>query len=93
MTADLMPFSYGDTAVRVVVIDGEPWFVLADLCKVLDIRNGRDVAARLSDDQKGVDLIDTPGGRQQMTIVNEPGMYEVTPKGLQRILTDHGGAA
>lgn len=73
----LVPFNYGSIAVRVVVIDGEPWFVLADLCKVLDIRNGRDVAARLADDQKGVDLIDTLGGRQQMTIVNESGMYEV----------------
>lgn len=30
MTAELMPFSYGDTAVRVVVVDGEPWFVLTD---------------------------------------------------------------
>lgn len=77
MSADLQLFEFHKHAVRVVVIDGEPWFVLADLCRVLDIRNGRDVAARLADDQKGVDLIDTPGGRQQMTIVNEPGMYEV----------------
>lgn len=77
MTADLMQFRYVATAVRVVMIDGEPWFVLADLCKVLAIINGRDVAARLIDDQKGVAQIDTPGGRQQMTIVNESGMYEV----------------
>lgn len=77
MAADLQLFEFHKHAVRVVVIDGEPWFVLTDLCRVLDIRNGRDVAARLADDQKGVDLIDTPGGRQQMTIVNEPGMYEV----------------
>jgi prophage antirepressor-like protein len=73
----LVPFTYGDAAVRVVVLDGEPWFVLADLCKVLGIRNGRDVAARLADDQKGVGQIDTLGGSQQMTIVNESGMYEV----------------
>lgn len=77
MTAAVVPFNYGETQVRVVTIDGEPWFVLADLCKVLEIRNGRDVAARLADDQKGVGQIDTPGGRQKMTIVSESGMYEV----------------
>lgn len=70
-------FTYTDHQVRVVVIDGEPWFVLVDLCRVLDIRNGRDVAARLAEDQKDVGQIDTPGGRQQMTLVNESGMYEV----------------
>lgn len=71
-------FRYDDeTAVRVITIGGEPWFVLADLCRAVSIKNARDVAARLADDQKGVDLIDTPGGRQQMTIVSESGMYEV----------------
>lgn len=76
MTA-LELFTYADRDVRVVLIDGEPWFVLADLCRVLEINNPRDVTARLGADQKGVDEIDTPGGRQQMTIVNESGMYEV----------------
>ena len=77
MSTELVPFHYSDTPVRVVVIDNEPWFVLADLCKVLTIGNGRDVAARLADDMKGVEPIDTPGGRQQMTVVSEAGMYEV----------------
>ena len=70
-------FTYTDQPVRVVLIDGEPWFVLADLCRVLEIANHGNVAARLADDQKGVHLADTPGGRQQVTIVSEPGMYEV----------------
>ena len=78
MSADIEPaFIYGTTEIRAVDIDGEPHLVLADLCAALDIRNARDVAARLDDDQKGVALIDTPGGRQQMTVVNEAGMYEV----------------
>lgn len=72
-----MPFAYGDTQMRVVMIAGEPWFVLADLCAVLDIANTRNVAARLADDQKGVRPIDTLGGRQNVTVVNEAGMYEV----------------
>jgi anti-repressor protein len=77
MSADLQLFEFHHRAVRVLIIDNEPWFVLADLCRVLDIRNGRDVAARLADDQKGVAQIDTPGGPQQMTIVSESGMYEL----------------
>ncbi|MEV8166179.1 Bro-N domain-containing protein [Rothia kristinae] len=70
-------FKYQDTTVRTITEDDQPWFVLADLCKVLGVRNARDVAARLDDDQKGVGQIDTPGGKQSMTIVNESGMYDV----------------
>lgn len=77
MSTDLIPFTYNDTPVRTVVIDDEPWFVLADLCAVLGIENTRNVAARLPDDMRGVRPVDTPGGRQNMTIVSEPGMYEV----------------
>ena len=47
MTTDLMPFDYEGQQVRTVVIDGEPWFVLADLCAVLDIANPSMVAARI----------------------------------------------
>lgn len=73
-----IPFTTpGGTELRSFLIDGEPWFVLADVCRILGISNPRDVAARLADDQKGVDLIDTPGGRQNTTLVNESGLYEV----------------
>lgn len=74
---NITPFTYDDHPVRVVTIDGEPWFVLVDLCKVLDIANPRNVASRLDDDSKGVRTMDTPGGAQDLTIVSEAGMYEV----------------
>ncbi len=76
-TAQVVPFNYGNVAVRTVVIDGEPWFVLADLCKVLDISNVGNVAARL--DEAGVRQTDIRSGGQirSVTIVSEPGMYEV----------------
>ncbi|MCK0517911.1 phage antirepressor KilAC domain-containing protein [Williamsia sp. DF01-3] len=44
---------------------------------MLDITNTRNVAARLADDQKGVRSMDTLGGRQNIGVVNESGMYEV----------------
>lgn len=77
MTADLSVFRFDGADVRTVVVDGEPWFVLSDLCALLGVGNARDVSGRLAPDQKGVAPIDTPGGRQNMTIVNESGMYEV----------------
>ena len=77
MTSNIQPFTYEDHTVRVVTIDGEPWFVLADLCKVLDLSQPHRVAARLAGDMKGRTRMTTPGGGQGMTIVSEAGMYEV----------------
>lgn len=39
MTTDLMPFTYKGTQLRTVVIDGEPWFVAADACAMLELRD------------------------------------------------------
>lgn len=64
-------------ALRVVLRDGEPWFVLADVCRAVEITNVGNVAARLPDEMKGVHLVDTPGGQQSATVVSEAGMYEV----------------
>lgn len=61
--------------IRAMTIDGEPWFVAADVCKALEIGNSRKAVARLDDDEKGVTLSDTPGGKQEINIVNEPGLY------------------
>lgn len=77
MTSNIHPFTYNAQPVRVVTIDGEPWFVLADLCKVLDLAKPSRVAMRIADDMKGAHLMSTPGGDQEMTIVSEAGMYEV----------------
>lgn len=75
---DIAVYTFEDQKVRTIIAaDGEPRFILSDLCKVLNIGNPSDVARRLSDSMKGVDLIDTPGGRQKMTVVTEAGMYSV----------------
>ncbi|ANA86906.1 antirepressor [Gordonia phage Utz] len=77
MNADLMPFNYEGHTVRTVVVDGEPWFVLADLCRVLDLAAVGRVASRLDEGVRQTHTLPTAGGAQQMTIVSEPGMYEV----------------
>ena len=71
-------FSYEDQPVRVVTVDGEPWFVLADLCKVLAISDVSIVRRRLDDALCQTHPIpDAMGRTQNPTIVSEPGMYEV----------------
>ncbi|GCD58211.1 phage associated-antirepressor BRO [Acetobacter pasteurianus NBRC 3280] len=75
--SNIIPFNFEDQAVRVITRDGEPWFVLADVCSVLDIRNSRDAANRLDDDERGVSITDTLGGPQEMTVINESGLYSL----------------
>ena len=57
--------------------NGEPLFVAKDICAILDLGNHRSSIALLDDDEKGVHSVDTPGGRQQMTTVTEPGFYKL----------------
>ena len=61
--------------IRTTVQNGEPWFVAADVCKALDIDKRQ--TRRLDDDEKGVRSTHTPGGNQDMTIVNEAGLYSL----------------
>ena len=79
MTA-LQPFNFSGRQVRVVTDEhGEPWFVAADVCAVLDIANSSDAVARLADDEKGVGTTDPlgPGGVQQIRTVSEAGLYRL----------------
>nr|DAT17982.1 MAG TPA: repressor domain protein [Caudoviricetes sp.] len=60
--------------IRMVEEKGEPWFVLADLCKVLELSNPSKVAQRLDEDERSNFKL----GRQGYgVVVNESGMYAV----------------
>ena len=63
--------------LRTVMVDGEPWFVAADVCRALELGNTAQALTRLDVDEKGVILNDTPGGKQEMSTVNEPGFYSL----------------
>lgn len=67
--------SFGE--VRVITKDGEPWFVAADVCRALEIKDTWNAMQRLDEDEKGACSISTLGGMQEMFIVNEPGLYSL----------------
>lgn len=64
-------------AVRSILIDGEPWFVAADVCKALELERTNRALSRLDDDEKGAHSVSTPGGRQRMSIISESGLYSL----------------
>lgn len=64
--------------VRVAMIEGEPFFVGADVTDILGYKNSRDtLAKRVDDEDKGVANCDTLGGSQEMTVINESGLYSL----------------
>ena len=64
-------------SVRIKEIDGEPWFIAADVCTALELGNVAMAVDRLDDDEKGISPIDTRGGMQRVTIVSEAGLYSL----------------
>lgn len=64
--------------IRTVIIDGEPWFCMTDICKALEISNTSQAKTRLNAD--GVitnEVIDSIGRKQNANFVNEPNMYKL----------------
>lgn len=62
--------------VRTVIIDGEPWFVGKDVAEALGFKNSRDaISTHVFIEDRGVATIDTLGGKQEMVIINESGLY------------------
>lgn len=71
-------FNYQNSEVRTVELNGEPWFVLKDVCEVLGISNHKMTAQRLDADEVSLtDLTDSMGRQQETTVINESGLYNV----------------
>ncbi|MBS3985636.1 MAG: phage antirepressor KilAC domain-containing protein [Selenomonadales bacterium] len=74
---ELQAFSYEGNEIRTIQRNGEPWWVLKDVCDVLELSNSRMVADRLDEDEKDVSIVDTLGGKQELTVISESGLYNV----------------
>lgn len=76
--SQIIPFEFESHALRVNLdAAGQPWFVAADVCAALDLPETHKAIARLDDDEKGRNSIPTPGGQQEMSVVNESGLYNL----------------
>ena len=65
-------------AIRTVELDGEPWLVGKDVAEALGYTNPRKALIdHVDDEDKGVTKCYTPGGDQDMTIINESGLYSL----------------
>ena len=74
MNNELTVWNYGDNDVRILMIDDEPWLVLADVCRVLELSNPTIVAGRLDADERAKFNL----GRQgETTTISESGFYSV----------------
>lgn len=75
---DIQIFNYQSNEVRTVEQNGEPWFVLKDVCAVLGLTTPARVAERLDGDEVSqTHLIDSMGRKQSAYIINESGLYNV----------------
>ena len=64
--------------IRVVMIDGEPWFVGKDVAKALGYKKPENaVKQHVPDKFKGVTVLGTPGGTQKVVVIHEAGMYKL----------------
>ncbi len=74
---ELQIFQNSGFKIRGGLIDNEPYFVAKDVCEALSIEKYRDAVARLDDDERGSLVVDTLGGNQEMTALNESGLYSL----------------
>lgn len=74
-STNVIPFNFGKQQVRTLLIDGEPWFVATDISAALQYRDPFNMCRNLDDEEKGTQIVSTPGGAQEMLAINEPGLY------------------
>lgn len=72
---ELQIFNYNDNEIRTIEKEDGIWWVLTDVCKVLDVKNATDVAKRLYDDE--ATRFNLGGLSGESWIINESGLYNV----------------
>ena len=78
MSESLQVFNFNTQPVRIIMQDGEPWFVAKDVCDVLELGNCSQALSRLDPDEViSNDVTDTIGRQQLMQTVSESGLYSL----------------
>lgn len=81
---NLTTFDFNESPLRVLLKDGQPWFMAADVCRVLEIANSRDAVSGLDEDEK-ITVGNTDGNPRagiphQMNLISESGLYALVFK-------------
>lgn len=72
----ITPYVFQDEMVRVHLDEnGDPWFAVKDVCRVLGLSNVTEATRNLEDDERGSVILNTMGGEQEMLVVSESGIY------------------
>ncbi len=74
---EIVPLDFEGAAVRMLVVDGEPWWLAVDAAAVLGIKNIHSSLALLDEDERGLHSMETPHGPQSVAIVSESGLYSL----------------
>ena len=75
---EVQVFNFKDSEVRTLLINNEPYFVGKDVASILGYSNPRKALAdHVDDEDKGVTKCDTLGGVQELTVINESGLYSL----------------
>lgn len=75
-TKSIIPFSNDQFGtLRAMSVGGEPWFVATDVAKALGYGDATHMTRRLDDDEKGLRSVETPGGKQHVSVISEAGLY------------------
>lgn len=75
-----IPFAFDSRAVRVVLVDDQPWWIAADVAPILGYGHTPHMLRALDDDEAGVHVVDTSGQRREMKIISESGLFAVILK-------------
>ena len=69
--------SFNEKNIRVIGSYNEPWFVGKDVCNILELKNISDAMKMIPEKWRGSEKLNTFGGIQEMTIINEAGLYKL----------------
>ncbi|MCO6268167.1 phage antirepressor [Staphylococcus epidermidis] len=76
--SELQTFNFEELPVRTLTVDKEPYFVGKDVARILGYKRTADaIRDHVELEDKGVGKIQTPGGMQNVTIINESGLYSL----------------
>lgn len=72
----IMPFNFGEHEIRVIQDEhGDPWFIASEIAKILGYRDATNMCRMLDGDEKGTHIMSTLGGNQELSMINESGLY------------------